>query len=113
MLPKSTIDEFFEVIYEGIALQKAQEMSLDLTKDIDNPILTECIQSSVKATFFGLVFNALEARKFLKIKKCHSSKILVKRICVKAHKSKLRSKNKRYKVLKRPSLFDRLNIKGV
>lgn len=109
-LPKNSCEEFFDVLLQAVASQEAQKLSLDLTKDIDNPLLTESIESSMNVLVFSLLFNAVKSSNVLKLKKSRLSKIGIKRIRVKAHKSRLRSKNKRYKVLERPYLFDRLNL---
>lgn len=57
---QNSAEEFFETILYMTAYQEARTIMQEYTKDIDNPILKEAIESAMSVAVFGAVFYAVQ-----------------------------------------------------
>lgn len=57
---QNTAEEFFETILYMTAYSEAKSIMSEYTKDIDNPILKEAIESAMSVAVFGAVFYAVQ-----------------------------------------------------
>lgn len=57
---QNTAEEFFETILYMTAYNEARSIMQEYTKDIDNPILKEAIESAMSVAVFGAVFYAVQ-----------------------------------------------------
>jgi len=57
---QNTAEEFFETILYMTAYTEARNVMQEYTKDIDNPILKEAIESAMSVAVFGAVFYAVQ-----------------------------------------------------
>ena len=57
---QNTAEEFFETILYMTAYSETRSIMQEYTKDIDNPILKEAIESAMSVAVFGAVFFAVQ-----------------------------------------------------
>jgi len=57
---QNTAEEFFETILYMTAYNEARSIMQEYTKDIDNPVLKEAIESAMSVAVFGAVFFAIQ-----------------------------------------------------
>ncbi|MBN1839489.1 MAG: hypothetical protein JW802_05535 [Campylobacterales bacterium] len=57
---QNTAEEFFETILYMTAYTEARSIMQEYTKDIDNPVLKEAIESAMSVAVFGAVFYAVQ-----------------------------------------------------
>ncbi|AFL69758.1 hypothetical protein [Sulfurospirillum barnesii] len=57
---QNTAEEFFETILYMTAYEESRKIMKDFTKDIDNPILKEAVESAMSVSMFGLVFLGVQ-----------------------------------------------------
>lgn len=57
---QNSAEEFFETILYMTAYTETQKIMQDYTKDIDNPVIREAVQSAMSVAVFGAVFYAVQ-----------------------------------------------------
>lgn len=62
---KNSAEEFFETIIYHVAYDEAQKVLHEYTKDIENPVLRDAVDSALSVALFGAVFYVIQKQEKL------------------------------------------------
>ncbi len=62
---QNSANEFFETILYGVGYDEARKQIEDFTKEVDNPIVKDAIQSAMNVLVFGFMMIAIQKQEAL------------------------------------------------
>ena len=83
---KNSAEEFFETIITIVGYEESKKIIQSFTKDIDNPILKEAIESSMNVLVFGAIMYAVQKQEALIGKIFDAAELLIYALVGKVNK---------------------------
>jgi len=103
---KNSAEEFFETIIMMVGYDESKKIIQAFTKDIDNPIIKEAIESSMNVLVFGVIMYAVRAQEALIAKIFEKVEILIPLLLLNPIKKGLA----KYRNLKGVKLFRKMGF---